>query len=412
MIDKSNYHHIQFPHSLISIASLWINRGSSEDPKGKEGLSHYFEHLFLNKTKTLSNHVAVLRKIDGMGIFLNAFTKKNSIHYYCLQQPKIQEQAYDMIISGLEDFSIEEKDVAREKEVIINEQNQFTSNPRFYIWNLADQGLWPDSPLSDSGLGTKESISSISRADILQHRDILFIKENIGFLTISPLKISSSLKHTLTEHTSQEKSVCDPTSKHIFTKNSNKLLCKYSSLDTIFLTISFPLPGTKELLKDKITLDFIRNYLVSGWSSKCIERLRLEKNYTYWVNGGIESFYEAGSFKISLSTTKKYVSEIIHIIVEEIQKIQEIEMNEEELLHHKNAMKSHTMIKLVQPENILLWHGWNIFTANYQLSIEKYLSLIDTIHSSEIRSCAQTYLQIHNLHVATLGNIKETDISI
>lgn len=408
---NGNYFYIKIPNDLISIISLWSCRGSSLDPKGKEGLSHYFEHLFLNKTGTLPNKIAVLRKIDGSGLFFNAYTRKNSVYYYFIQRAQDQENAYKILIQGLQEFSIEEKDVDREREIILNEQNQHTANPAVYVWSLADRGLWPNTPFSGSGLGTKSSLSSITKDDILQYKELLFAKETIGFLTISSLGISPSLEHKLIELTSVETHIPESTVEYNNRENSKKLICEYRPLDSIFLTISFPLPGLKYLIKDKLILDFIRNYLASGWSSKLIERLRLEKNYTYWVYGSIESFNEAGYFRISLSTTKKHIAEILSIVVEEIQKLQQEEMNEKQLIHHKNAMKAHFLKHYIQPENMLWWYGWNIFQAHRILTIGDYLDSIDNITSPEVQTAARQYLPIKNLHIAVLGNISENDIN-
>lgn len=411
IMTNGNYFYIKIPNDLISVISLWSCRGSSLDPKGKEGLSHYFEHLFLNKTATFPNKIAVLRKIDGSGLFFNAYTKKNSVYYYFIQRAQDQEDAYKILMQGLQEFSIEEKDVDREREVILNEQNQHAANPALHVWSMADRGLWPNTPFSGSGLGTKSSLSSITKDDILQYKELLFAKENIGFLTISSQEISPNLEHNLTELTTTDTHTPKSTVEYLNTEDSKKIVCEYRPLDSIFLTISFPLPGLKYLMKDKLILDFIRNYLASGWSSKLIERLRLEKNYTYWVYGGIESFNEAGYFRISLSTTKKHIAEIISVVVEEIQKLQQEEINEEHLILRKNAMKAHFLKHYIQPENMLWWYGWNIFLANRVITIGDYLDAIDNITSPEVLSTAQQYLPIENLHIAALGNISENDLN-
>lgn len=405
-----NHYYINTPNDLISVISLWSSRGSSLDPKGKEGLSHYFEHLFLNGTATLPNKIEVLRKIDGAGLFFNAYTRKNSVYYYFIQRAQDQEEAYKILKQGLQEFFVDEKDVNREREVILNEQNQHAANPAAYVWTLADQGLWPNSPLNGSGLGTKSSLYAITTEDIVRYKEFLFAKNNIGFLTISSLKISSGLEKELLQLTTPDESSSAFSGDYVHPEGSQKIICEYRPLDAVFLALSFPLPGLTSLVKDKMILDFIRNYLASGWSSRLIERLRLEKNYTYWVYGGIESFNEAGYFRVSLSTQKKHVAEIISIVVEEIEKLQRDALDEGQLIHHKNAMKAHLLKHYIQPENMLWWYGWNIFLAKRVVTIGDYLDSIDAITSSQVLTTALNYLPINNLHIAALGNITENDL--
>jgi len=408
-MDNGNYYFIKTPNNLMSVVSLWSSRGSSLDPEGKEGLSHYFEHLFFNKTRALPNKIAVLKHIDGMGIFFNAFTKKNFVYYYMIQEIKTQEKAYELLLQGLKDFDISENDIVRERDIIINEQNQFIDNPKLYIWNLADRGLWPRSPLADFGLGNKSSVYSIHREDVLRYKEILFSPENVGFLTISSSSISQQMEKTLLKFTSTHTSTNQPSEETMNFKDSNKLLCEYRPTETIFLTMSFPLPKMSRIIKDKIYLDYIRNYLASGWSSKLIERLRLEKNYIYWAFGGVECFNEAGYFRISFSTLKKNIRDTLDIVIEEIQKLQQEHLGDEELLHHKNAMKAHILKNYMELENMLWWYGWNIFTAHRQHTVGDYFEAIDKISSNDIQSISQKYLSIDRMHIAAIGNVLESD---
>lgn len=406
---NGNYYYIKTPSEFMSTISLWSARGSSQDPKGKEGLSHYFEHLFLNKTKLLPNKVAILRKIDSLGIFFNAYTKKNSVHYYFIQRIQAQEEAYKILLQSLKEFNVDEEDIVREREIILNEQNQFISNPKIYLWSIADQGLWPNLPLGDSSLGTKTSISSITKDDILRYKELLFAPQNIGFLTMSSLRDSSSLEKELTELTQTDVPSIKPKAYKIDGR-SNNIVCEYRAIGTVFITFSFALPGLDDFIQNKLALEFIRNYLVSGWSSRLIERLRSEKNYIYWAFGGIESFYEAGYFRISLSTLKNHISDIFKIIKEEIEKIQQEELNEEQMSHHKNTMKAHFLKHYIEIENSLLWYGWNLFIANRRFTLSDYVDSVNKIKSSEIQRCAQKYLPIKKLHVAALGNISENEL--
>lgn len=402
-----NHYYINTPNDLISVISLWLSRGSSLDPKGKEGLSHYLEHLFLNKTSTLPNKIAVLRKIDGSGLFFNAYTQKNTVYYYFIQRAQDQEEAYKILLEGLKDFHIEKKDFEREQDVILNEQNQHVANPAIYVWSLADKGLWPNSPISGSGLGTKTSLQAITIDDVVQFREELFDKKYIGFLTISSIKPSSDLERKLSSLDLGDRMTLGQSVDSFGFGSSKNLLCEYRPSDTIFLAVSFPLPGLQNVIKDKLVIDFIRNYLASGWSSRLIERLRLEKNYTYWVYGGVESFREAGYLRISLSTSKKHIAEVLSIIIQEIQELQQKQLSEEQITHHKNAMKAHLLKHYIQPENMLWWYGWNIFLANRVLTIGDHLDSIDIITSEDVQAAAKTYLPIRNMHVAALGNITE-----
>lgn len=403
---KSSYH-VNIPNSLISIVSLWSTLGSSSDPAGKEGLAHLFEHLFLHRTKKLHSRIEVLRKIDGLGLFFNAFTGRNTVQYYFLQRSSEQELAYNLLLEGIEEFMADQASLDREKEIVYQEQLRFNSTPSLYVWKLADSSLWPTSQLKDSGLGTKESVEALSASDVDNLKSKLFSKSNTRFLTVSSKRISDEMENKLNVFTELPKTESGRTNTVGTPESHSRIICEYRSLDTVFVVISFPLPPLENIVQDKLILDFIKSYLASGWSSKLVERLRTESNYTYWVYGRVESFLEAGYFRISFSAKTKHVAESISIVIGEILQLCSEELSKEQLTHHKTAMKAHFLKNYIQPENMLSWYGWNFFLAKRAITIGEYLDSIDSIKPEQVRDSARKYLTIDKLHVALLGDISQ-----
>jgi len=406
----NKYHFVKTQNSHISIASLWTSSGSSRDPSGKEGLTHLFEHLFLNHTKSLPNKKEVLRKIDSSGLFFNAYTHKNVIQYYFIQAPEKQELAYQMLISGINDFDVTQEVLDREKQTIQHEQNLFTTNPSFMAWQVADHDLWQKSLLAAPTLGTKESLDTITIKDVLTHKELLFSPEMVSFMTISPSDISNQLTSTLNELSLG--SAVKFESDALFCKQSTQIICKHHSIETVFLVISFPLPKLSNLIHDQLGLNFIQSYLASGWSSRLIEKLRYEHNFTYWVTGSMRFFPEAGFFRITLSTDKKNIQDIIALIQLEIINLQTKELSASQLLDHKNAMKGHLIKRLSESENLLWWHGWNEIVTKQKYTINTYFRKIDNLSSTKILNTAIKYLSLENMHVVAFGNVSENNIDL
>ena len=72
---------MQEDHSqpLVGI-TMWVDRGSSSDPIGKEGIAHYVEHLW-SKSKHGEGIPMVWDLLDELGCYLNASTSNDWTNY-------------------------------------------------------------------------------------------------------------------------------------------------------------------------------------------------------------------------------------------------------------------------------------------------------------------------------------------
>ncbi len=61
------------PNRNIAHISINVASGSGFDQKDKEGIAHYFEHMFFKSTKTRTTK-KLLKTLDGFGAKHNAFT--------------------------------------------------------------------------------------------------------------------------------------------------------------------------------------------------------------------------------------------------------------------------------------------------------------------------------------------------
>ena len=412
-MSTDNYYFIEIPSNVFSMASLWVKSGYANDPVDKEGLTHFFEHLFLTRTSTFSNKIEALRAIDGSGLFYNAHTGKDLMYFYFLQQQDHLDQAFRYLIEGVQSFDVNESDITRERDVIIEEQKKHRANPAVYLWSLADRGLWPRSALGRSGLGSESSIASITRADILGFKEIVFNEHNLGFLALSPAQPEANLERLLQNlrvgsglgpgsPLRQEPEPGDPT----------KVIAEYRPSETIFVAFSFLLPGIQAISSDKVALNFIRNYLASGWSSRLVERLRLGKNYTYWVYGGFDAYLQGSYLRFSLSADKRYLKEIMMIILEEIEALKADLISEDVFAKQVTATKAHIMKHYIQPEDMLWWYGSNIFSSSKFETLRESLTNLNELTREKVREVARTYLDEDNMCVAGLGDVQETDLIV
>jgi zinc protease len=159
---------VQEDHSapVVAVVSTF-NVGSVQDPKGKEGLAHFIEHLAF-RTKFLDG-VPIMDRLKHMGAEFNATTWWDFTNYFSTVskdylEELMQQEAWKIahILEGVtpEAFAIE-KEVVRNELRLGNE-----SSVGGKAFDLLGQALFPEShPMHRGTIGTHASLDSITLDD-------------------------------------------------------------------------------------------------------------------------------------------------------------------------------------------------------------------------------------------------------
>lgn len=147
-----------------------FNVGSFNDPVGKEGLSHFFEHLVFNGSPILSDK-KVIREWKKRHT-LDTWNARTSF-YNTIFWLKCLPEKYETVLAGVKDmifFSyLREEDVEHEKKVIIQESWNRYKNAKYlaYIKEMTENLFHGHEHERFAGaLGWPETIATISRNDI------------------------------------------------------------------------------------------------------------------------------------------------------------------------------------------------------------------------------------------------------
>ncbi len=163
--------------SSVSLG-LWFNTGSRNEDAPINGISHFLEHLVFKGSKNYSGY-EIKESIEGVGGTLNAFTSEENTCYYAKflgkHLKKISKILSDMVKSPL----LKKEDIEKERTVIIEEIKMYKDLPQFQVQELFDALLWPDHPLGRNIAGSIESVSNISRQQILDYHNAWYNPVNL-----------------------------------------------------------------------------------------------------------------------------------------------------------------------------------------------------------------------------------------
>lgn len=391
---------IQIPHYPVSTSSVWLNAGSCLDPNTKQGLSHFFEHLLFIKTKQFPDRQKRLEEVESNGLLYNAFTSIQTQHYFYVHSAQKSKKALELLIDGVNNSLITEKDVETEKEVILSEERENFHDPASYIWRLANKGVWGEKSLGKDFFGNQESIASISLSDIHQFYEDHFTPEKLLFVFIN--SILSAEEQTLLIENLKLRTKEDSFSQ-VEKFSKKKIIFENRNIDTIQLCLSFQTLTVFEE-EDRITQDLIANYLAGSWTSRLIQRLRIENNFTYWVSPDVAYLEKSGYLRFTLSISPENLQETLKIFENEIVRLQQEGISLKDLEQCQTKITSQILLNSVDYSWLMQWYGYVSLFTDKPLSVEEYCQKIQKLKNEDIQRFSIIYLTKDNFSIAYMGN--------
>lgn len=274
--------------------------GSIHDPKTKEGLSHLVEHLLLHVDEKDTAHIVREKK----GLFINAFTEKEKTTYIASSYILSTEETIEELLKSL-NFDIKKEIITKEVDVILAEILQDKTDPVAVVFDKAmTECVKKHNLLSQyrhNILGTEESLKNISINDIQKHIKTYYVNSSISVTSsksLSPFAIKS-IFDSINRRGLRFESVKE---EKISQKKLESSLFQFTNKNTQVYGICI---NNSDGRREDIYLSVLKGYLAYNWSSVCNQKMRLEKQLTYFVNNYYQIFNNFCVLYIQYDVSKK-----------------------------------------------------------------------------------------------------------
>lgn len=145
---------------------LLVETGTRDELAHENGLAHFVEHTIFKGTQSRKAY-HILSCLDNVGGDLNAFTTKEET---CIQATFLKQhykRSLDLFADIAFHSTFPENELAKEKEVILDEINSYLDSPSDEIYDLFEEMVFKGHPLSRNILGTTKLVKGFRRQDIL-----------------------------------------------------------------------------------------------------------------------------------------------------------------------------------------------------------------------------------------------------
>ena len=158
---------IPLPHLQTASVGVYVRAGSAHEPRALNGISHFVEHMVFKGTAGRDVHRINL-DAECLGAEVNAHTDKDHTAYYMRGRGGHAADFVHMLADIVQHATFPEAELAREREVLLQEAIEVADDPMDTAYQLFDHACWGLHAAAQAVIGPRGNIERLQRADLVR----------------------------------------------------------------------------------------------------------------------------------------------------------------------------------------------------------------------------------------------------
>lgn len=379
----------QYTDSQVGHLGVLINAGSRDEKEQEHGLAHFIEHsVFKGTKKRRAYHI--LSRIEGVGGELNAYTTKEETVLYSTFLTDYYERTVELLSDILFNSVYPEKELNREKEVIVEEINSYKDSPSELIFDEFEELVFDGHPIARNILGTKKNLRNFNREAIFRfieanyHTDQMVISSvgNIDFNDLVKMldRHFGHVEQKLRRSTREKFENYIP-QKRVIGRDTFQSHC-------IVGNTAFDIAHPK-----RIVMVLLNNILGGhALNSRLNLALRERRGMAYNVESSYTAYSDTGLFNVYFGTDKENLEKALALVQKEFDLLRDKKLGAIQLSRAKKQLIGQIAISTESHEDLMLTNGKSYLLYDKVDPLRVIFKKIEAITADEIREVANLVL--------------------
>jgi len=313
---------------------------------------------------------------------------------------------------------MEEKELEKEKGVIVEELRMYEDNPTMGIGMLYDNVMFGNCPLGWDEGGSEETVRGITREELWNYYQAAYKTENMVLVVAGNVdkKLKKHLQYFVNADAQNNKSKLsikkNNFEKFVWPKEkislNSRVVVKEKKLDQSHVILGFP--GLHLNHPDRFAMSVLLNILGGGMSSRLFVEVREKRGLAYMVRAGASNYRDVGTAYVQAGLDPSRLPEAIKVIKEELQKISEVLVTEKELKDAKSNISGRTTLHMEDCSAQAEWFAKQFWMMDKILTYEQVLQKIKAVTVKDVQRLAKKIFDWSEVRVAVIGNVKKDEI--
>lgn len=416
------YLFIPMEQTQTMLAMVLVATGTDYESKRENGLAHFLEHMCFKGTTKRPSAKDIALEFDTIGADYNAFTSRGLTGYFARAHKKHASHIFEIVSDVYLNSIFPNEEIEKEKGVVIQEINMYADDPQSRVSKLATHLLYGDQPAGWEILGTKETVSSFTRKDLLRYRKNQYDAKNTLVViagNFDQKSLELQIRKAFGKMSSGKKNT---RAKTIVKQSAPQIAIDTRKTDQTHLLLTFRAYGYEkggiasklDLKKNGVlneigvqkkisALRTLSTALGGGMSSRLFQKMREELGICYYVGSSASLRPDAGNLVISAGVANDRVTEALEGIMEEVRRFKAQGISLDELKKVKEYRLSGLVLHLETTEDFADFYGKEEILRDKITTEDEVSKRIEETMKEEVDVAAKEIFVLSGVNLAITG---------
>ena len=393
----------------VHSASIIFNYsvGSRYEENRVAGISHVLEHMVFKGTTRRPDPMQISSEIEGVGGTLNAATGRDSTNYWAKAPANHLELAFDVLADIIRNSTFPDDELDKERNVIFEEIRGIVDSPEDLVHDVIDEVVWDDQAVGRPIIGSEETVGAIHADDLRAFLDRHYRPERLV------IAVAGLVDHDEVVRLSERYfGDLEPGAGDVFERAELRQTTPRARLitrPTEQAHLCLAHPALSYLDPRRYTQSMLDAVLSSGMSSRLFQEIREKRGLVYAVYGYFRQYADVGQGVVYAGADLQRVEETIDAVLEELRKVRDERVPEEELQRAKELRKGRILMGLEDSRSVAGWIGSQELTYGEILTPSEVMEHIDAVQADDMLDLARELLREDLLSLALIGPYDDSE---
>jgi predicted Zn-dependent peptidase len=393
------------PHTRSVAVGIFTGVGSRYENEQQRGISHFIEHMMFKGTERRPSAQQVSEAIEGLGGEMNASTGNELTLYEVKVAHHHLPIALDVLVDMFRHSKFALEEVDKERQVIIQEICRMMDMPEAWVHVLIANQIWPQHPVGWDIAGTKESVSAISREDMLNYIDRTYTPCS------TVISLAGNLDHDqVVSQLERELGGWQQRSVPGFLPAENVPAgptVRLESRDTEQAHLCLGLRALARNAPDRFKLTLLNAVLGEGMSSRLFLEIREKRGLAYSVGSYTLRLRDTGAMVLHAGVEPQKAGDTLSAMIEQLQILRDEPVPVTELNKAREYTKGGILLSMEDTFANAGWVGRQELFDPQVLTVDQVIERLDAVTVADVQAIAQRLFATEKLNLAIVGPFKD-----
>jgi predicted Zn-dependent peptidase len=371
---------------------VWVGVGSRDEGRSVAGAAHFLEHLLFKGTPTRTA-VDIAQSVDAVGGELNAFTAREHTCYYAHVLDTDLALAVDLVADVVLRGRCAAEDVEIERDVVLEEIAMRDDDPEDTLGDVFMSAMFTDHPVGRPVIGSVESISAMTRAQLNSFHVRRYIPERMVVAVAGNVnhdEVVALVRDHFGPRMVRGRRPIPPRKGTGRVTGRPTLRVVNREAEQTHLSLGVRTPGRH--WDERWALSVLNTALGGGLSSRLFQQIRETRGLAYSVYSTVDTFSDSGALSIYAACQPERFDEVVRVTTDVLEVVARDGITEAECRIAKGSLRGGLVLGLEDSGSRMNRIGRSELNYGEHRTIAHTLDKIEAVQLEDVNAVAHQLL--------------------